>query len=61
MGIVPLKYLNPQRNPLKMAIDALRANGHHVETAQVPGILFLDGKEVTISQLIQISGIALKP
>ncbi len=60
MAIVPLRYPNAKRNPLQLAITALKTNGHLVQTADIPGLLFLDGREVTIAQLIQISSIDLK-
>gem|GEM_PF-6590971 len=47
----------PPKNPLQMAIEALRAQGKQVAPADIPGLFWVNGQELTINQVIQVSGI----
>lgn len=58
MGILLLNFAPPpQRNPLQRAVDALKATGNNVTPADIPGLFFVNGQELTTGQVIHVSGI----
>ncbi len=58
MGYVPVNFPAPApRNPIAVAIEALQSKGHQVAAADIPGLFFVDGTELTINQMMQFSGV----